>query len=155
MSDLGILTPQCNACVMILRKLGVIFVETLCTVPNGSDLRHVPGKYIYLIRYEGQLGRSTRTSVGKAEQGADPFRSRGMAAKQTHCTILPCRCYRQDRKTSVVTFQLVERSDQRLPVSSQFKRGGIGIQLAGAGQCQTKQLRDRGSRAQQRRQRSA
>ena len=49
-------------------------------------------------------------SVGKAEQGADPFRGRGMAAKETHGTILACS-YGQDRKTGVVTFQLVERSD--------------------------------------------
>ena len=70
--------------------------------------------------------------VGKAEQGADTFRSCGMAPKETHWTILACSC-RQGRKTGVVTFQLVERSDQRSRVSSQFERGGIRIQLAGTG----------------------
>ncbi len=72
-------------------------------------------------------------SVGKAEQSADSFRGRGMAAKETHWTILACS-YGQGRKTGVVTLQLVERSDQRSRVSSQSERRGICIQLAGAGQ---------------------
>jgi len=55
-----------------------------------------------------------------------------MAAKETRWTIL-ARSYGQRRKTGVVTFQLVERSDQRSQVSSQFERGGIRIQLAGTG----------------------
>ena len=66
-------------------------------------------------------------SVGKAKQGPDAFRGCGMAAKETHWTIL-ARSRRQDR---VVAFQLVERGDQRLRISSQFERGGIGIQFAG------------------------
>jgi hypothetical protein len=48
--------------------------------------------------------------MGKAEQGSDAIRGRGMAAKQTPWTILECS-YGQSRKTGVVTFQLVERSD--------------------------------------------
>jgi hypothetical protein len=88
-------------------------------------------------------------SVGKAEQGSDAIRGRWMAAKQTPWTIiLECSCG-QYRKTGVVTFQLVERSDERLRVSGQFERRRIRIQLAGAGQCQTKQLTDRRSGAQQ------
>jgi hypothetical protein len=55
-----------------------------------------------------------------------------MAAKETHCIILACS-YGPGWKTGVVTFQLVERSDQRMRVSSQFERGGIRIQLAGTG----------------------
>ena len=71
-----------------------------------------------------------------------------MAAKQTHWITLACG-YGQGRKTDVVTFQLIERRDQCLQVSSQFERRRIRIQLAGARQGQTKQLGDRGSGAQQ------
>src|SRR5712671_3678201 len=90
-------------------------------------------------------------SVGKAEQGADTLRSCGMAAKESHWTLLACSGG-LGRKTGVVTFQLVERGDQRLRVSSQFERRRIRVQFAGAGQCQTKQLSDRRSGAKQFRQ---
>src|ERR1700682_1921053 len=86
--------------------------------------------------------------MGKAEQGSDAIRGRGMAAKQTPWTILECSCG-QYRKTGVVTFQLVERSDERVRVSRQFERGRSRIHLAVAGQGQTKQLTDRRSRAEQ------
>jgi len=70
-----ILSPQCNARVMLLRKLDVIFVVTLCT-----------GRSAYAIRprIDGFA------SMNKAQQGTDAFRGRGMAAKQTHWIILAC-----------------------------------------------------------------
>ena len=70
-----ILPPQCNARVMLLRKLDVIFVVTLCT-----------GRSAYAIRprIDGFA------SMNKAQQGTDAFRGRGMAAKQAHWIILAC-----------------------------------------------------------------
>src|SRR6266550_4674759 len=46
------LTPQCNARMMFLRVLGVLFVETLCTVPYRSKIAVVGAadKRIYVKR---------------------------------------------------------------------------------------------------------
>src|SRR6266702_1034994 len=72
----------------------------------------VNGNRSYVIRIERQSS--------KVEQGTDPFRSRGMTTQETHCTLL-AHSHAQRRRARVMTFQLVERRDQRLPVSSQFE----------------------------------
>ena len=77
------LSPKCNARMIVLRGLSVIFVETLCIVP---DIMAPPTNrpWIHLILQIIRIG----ISVGEAEQGADAFRGRGMAAKKTHWVIL-------------------------------------------------------------------
>lgn len=76
-----IVPPQCNARVMILRRLGVISVVTLCTDRSADAIR---------------FRISELASMRKVQQGADAFRSRGMAAKQTHWIIL-ARSQGEDR----------------------------------------------------------
>ena len=69
--------------MIVLRGLSVIFVETLCTVPDRMAPSHGPAMDPFdfaMIR----IG----ISVGEAEQGADAFRGRGVVAKKTHCVIL-------------------------------------------------------------------
>jgi hypothetical protein len=100
---------------------------------HGSNgvLRRAFGKRVDLIRLDVSDAIHLAGHLGKVEQGTDPFGGRGMAAKQTHWTIVACS-KRVDRETGVVTFQFVERCDERLPVSGQFERGGIRVQFAGA-----------------------
>src|SRR6266851_4416467 len=136
--DVTILARQFSVPAVFLRKCSDIFVETLCTVPNRGVLLRAFGKRVDLIRldvndaihFAGHYNSPCR-SLGKVEQGTDPFGGRGMAAKQTHWTIVACS-KRMDRETGVVAFQFVEGCDQRLPVSGQFERGGIRVQFAGA-----------------------
>lgn len=85
------LRPQCNAGVMHLRKLNVIFVETLCTVPEVPCTSRITGRSAYAIRRGDEFA-----SMSKTQQRADAFRGRGMAAQQTHRIILACS-QRQDR----------------------------------------------------------
>jgi hypothetical protein len=75
-----ILPPQCNAPVMLLRRLGVIFVVTLC---SGRSAYAIPASHRWGINEDG-------ASMNKAQQGTDAFRGRGMAAKQTHWIVLAC-----------------------------------------------------------------
>ena len=78
-----VLSPKCNARMMVLRGLSVIFVEILCKVPDimaPSPKRPC----IHLILQMIRIG----ISVGEAEQGVDAFRGRGVAAKKTHWVIL-------------------------------------------------------------------
>lgn len=52
-----------------------------------------------------------------------------------------------------MTFQFVQGRDQGSPILDQFQCGGVGVQFATAAQGQAKQLGDRRSGVQQRRER--
>jgi len=78
---------------MFLRSLSDLFVKTLCVVPDR-------GKHTY--PFNANAAMPCRSS-GEIEQGTDPFRGCGVAAKQTRRTIFACR-HIGDRKAGVVAW---------------------------------------------------